>query len=59
MFLKAKIENNTYDERDIARLKENNAWLYAFYRHTHQKIDVALNLLDEVLSWRASIKANG
>jgi hypothetical protein len=43
---------------DLERLKNNNDWIKAFYRHSNEDVETAIALVDEVFTWRKNTDTN-
>ncbi len=43
---------------DLERLKTNNDWIKAFYRHSNEDVETAIALVDEVFTWRKNTDTN-
>jgi hypothetical protein len=59
IFIKANIEKDIYDERDLKRIRENNIWLHAFHKHVRGREDTVVILMHIVLKWRKKYEVNG
>ncbi|RNA36026.1 motile sperm domain-containing 2 [Brachionus plicatilis] len=54
----SKINSEAYHPKDVERIRQNTKWLLAFYKHAFANPDRAVDLIDEVLTWRKEFGAN-
>lgn len=54
-----KIEKREYHSKDLERINKNNEWIKAFYKNGLDDHHKAVDLMDEVLTWRQKFGANG
>lgn len=55
---KENIDKGVYHPKDLERLKKDNDWIKAFYRHSMEEVDTAICLVDEVFTWRKNNDIN-
>lgn len=55
---KSQINSLTYHKLDIERIKNDNEWIKAFYKHSNENNDKTVAMIHEVLSWRQEFEAN-
>jgi hypothetical protein len=55
----AKVQNGSYHDADVERIKAGTDWIRACYKHSSDSADRTLNTIDEVLTWRKEFEANG
>ena len=58
LFFLGQIESLTYHKLDIERIKNDNEWVKAFYKHSNENHDKTVAMIHEVLSWRQDFEAN-
>jgi len=54
----AKVQNGSYHEADVQRIRTATDWIRACYKHSSDSADRTLNTIDEVLTWRKEFEAN-
>lgn len=55
---KAKVENNEYHEKDLERLRKDNLWVRAFFKHGLEDTHKTASVINESLTWRKQFGAN-
>lgn len=49
---------SAYHKADLERLRIDNEWIKAFYKHGYENHDKTVSMINEVLSWRNEFEAN-
>lgn len=57
--IKAKVENGDYHPKDVERVRKDNEWMKAFWKHGEDEHSRAVDVMNEVLDWRKKFGANG
>lgn len=55
--LSAKLDS--YDSRDVERLKQDDSWVDNFLIWRHDSIDETLKMIDESFQWRKEYAVHG